>query len=91
MPYYVERAKPDEGWYDIEESDKGFRWIWSETVKGVEHPSCGDWRATRSAALTDAADDWEDNGSPSMNRRLAGTLRGLATRAALPGTDKEPE
>lgn len=79
--YAIDKTDPNLGGYDIEESDQGFRWIWCEVVDGKNYEDFGGWRNHRSQALEDAADDWHDNGSPSLNPRYTGMLRGLAKKA----------
>ncbi len=81
MPYYAVKGEPEEGFYDIEETDEGFRWTWGEVAKGEAFHDVGKWRATRAEALEDAAADWDDNGTRYTNPRLAGMLRALAERA----------
>ena len=81
--YYADRARPQSGFYEIQESEDGYRWRWTEPVTDQECDDFGKWRETRAEALRDAAWDWDSNGSPDEYPRLAPTLRGLATRAEL--------
>ena len=61
--------------YGIEQAPEGFRWVWYEPGEPDE---IGGWRATLSAALRNAAEDWDDCGTGG-NR--ASVLRGAATKA----------
>jgi hypothetical protein len=79
--YYVNKAEPHRGFYEIQEMDGEFRWHWAETAKGVDYHDYGSWEASREIALLMAADDWDSNGDDS-NRRLSGMLSALAKREA---------
>lgn len=78
--YFVDPSDENTGHYEIQVSDEGWRYAWSEVALGVEYNDFGAWHPTRWQALDDAADDWEDNGDGTLNARLTATLRGLATR-----------
>lgn len=62
--------------YSIERADSDYCWVWREG--NVEDYSRHTWK-TIGEALRDAADDWDENGSPKPRR--SAVLRGAATRA----------
>lgn len=81
--YYVDKKNPGLGYYQFWQHSQTlqWRWSWTEVAKDVEYSDDGPWRTSLAEAMRDAAADWESNGSPSMNRRFAGMLMGLATKA----------
>lgn len=76
-PQVTKVIGPDETeGYSIIRSDEGFRWVYGSTREGIEDSS-NEVFALESAALRDAAEDWDTNGSKG---RVSATLRGMATR-----------
>lgn len=74
--YACNPTDPSQGFYVIEQDGEQFRYVWTEGV-GNE-PDRGRQFPTRSQALRDAADNWDEAGSGG---RLSATLRAAATRA----------
>lgn len=81
--HYVDKARPDLGYFEVFSGQGGFLWRWREVANGVEYTDNGQVFPTKAEAYRDAADDWEQNGN-SANRRLGGQLRAAATRAERP-------
>lgn len=67
------------GGYHFEESENGWRWVWTEPDNSDEDTQFSPYYKSKAGALRAAAQDWDENGS-SPDRRFSGMLRGLATR-----------
>ena len=81
--YYVDKSRPEGGFYEIEERDGEFRFHWQEVARGVTYDDYGTWEPSRECALLQAADDWDGAGDGS--KRLSGLLTALAKRASRSG------
>ena len=77
--YYLAKANPDRGYYEVEESEGKFRWTWREIAKdGEAYVDHGKWVSSKADALRYAADDFDAAGNG--DDRFIGRLRALATR-----------
>jgi len=74
------RPVEDGGGYHFEESENGWRWVWTEPDNADEDTQFSPYYKSKAGALRGAAQDWDENGS-GPDRRFSGMLRGLAARS----------